>query len=86
MATIPCPDCGKTVSDRAQTCPNCSCPIAQVLAESSQRSGCLATLWSLPVAFFHGFTGEFFSKCPDCRKHVDPQAKRCPHCGKWFNR
>jgi predicted amidophosphoribosyltransferase len=56
------------------------------LAESSQRSGCLATLWSLPVAFFHGFTGEFFSKCPDCRKHVDPQAKRCPHCGKWFNR
>ncbi len=27
MALITCPDCGKTVSDRAAACPDCGCPI-----------------------------------------------------------
>ena len=27
MAIINCPECGKTVSDKAVTCPNCGCPI-----------------------------------------------------------
>lgn len=28
MAIIKCPDCGKEISDRAEACPNCGCPIA----------------------------------------------------------
>jgi len=28
MALINCPDCNTTVSDRADKCPNCHCPIA----------------------------------------------------------
>lgn len=27
MALIKCPECGKEISDRASTCPNCGCPI-----------------------------------------------------------
>lgn len=27
MAIINCPECGKTVSDKAAACPNCGCPI-----------------------------------------------------------
>jgi hypothetical protein len=30
---IECPDCGRKISDRAKVCPDCSCPIAEVLAE-----------------------------------------------------
>lgn len=28
MPLIKCPDCSTTVSDRADKCPNCHCPIA----------------------------------------------------------
>ena len=28
MALISCPECGKEISERAQSCPNCGCPIA----------------------------------------------------------
>ena len=27
MALIKCPECGKDVSDRAESCPNCGCPV-----------------------------------------------------------
>lgn len=30
MALINCPECGKEISDRALSCPNCGCPIASV--------------------------------------------------------
>lgn len=29
MALITCPECGKEVSDKAATCPNCGCPLQQ---------------------------------------------------------
>ena len=28
MALIKCPECGKEISDKAGSCPNCGCPIA----------------------------------------------------------
>ncbi len=34
MALIKCPECGKEISERAQSCPNCGCPI-QVQNESN---------------------------------------------------
>jgi hypothetical protein len=33
MALIECPDCGRKISDRAAVCPDCSCPVREVLAE-----------------------------------------------------
>ena len=30
MALVKCTECGKEVSDRATTCPNCGCPIAEL--------------------------------------------------------
>lgn len=29
MALITCPECGKEISDKAATCPNCGCPLQQ---------------------------------------------------------
>lgn len=33
MAIIKCPDCGKDISDRAEACPNCGCPVEKKEAE-----------------------------------------------------
>jgi len=33
MPLVTCPDCGKQVSDRAGSCPNCGCPIEQLRDE-----------------------------------------------------
>ena len=37
MALINCPECGKQISDRAEACPNCGCPLA-LQAPSTQSS------------------------------------------------
>ena len=36
MALIKCPECGREVSDRAQACPQCGCPIAAVPVSTPQ--------------------------------------------------
>ncbi len=33
MALINCPECGKEISDKATTCPNCGCPVAKETEE-----------------------------------------------------
>lgn len=33
MAMIQCPECGKQISDKAATCPNCGCPVKEVINE-----------------------------------------------------
>ena len=36
MALIKCPECGKEISDRASSCPNCGCPISQTTQADSK--------------------------------------------------
>lgn len=31
MALIKCPDCGREVSDKANACPNCGCPLSEMV-------------------------------------------------------
>jgi hypothetical protein len=31
MALIRCPECGRSVSDRAAACPNCGCPLSEIV-------------------------------------------------------
>lgn len=38
MALIKCADCGKEVSDRAKTCPNCGCPIECSIPDFSDET------------------------------------------------
>ena len=28
MSLIKCPECGKEISDKATSCPNCGCPVS----------------------------------------------------------
>lgn len=37
MAIIKCPECGKEVSDKAASCPNCGCPIHQSAQNTNQN-------------------------------------------------
>ncbi len=37
MALISCPDCGAKVSDRADRCPKCACPIAHSIIVKEDR-------------------------------------------------
>lgn len=34
---IECPDCGRKVSDRAAACPDCACPVAEVVAKQAAQ-------------------------------------------------
>ena len=37
MAMIYCPDCGRQLSNRAVTCLNCGCPIAQIVSSGGVK-------------------------------------------------
>lgn len=37
MALVPCPECGRKVSDRASACPACACPLDEVRAPPALR-------------------------------------------------
>lgn len=37
MALIKCPECGKEISDKANSCPNCGCPIVEPSKEGTVK-------------------------------------------------
>ena len=37
MALILCSECGKEFSDKAVSCPNCGCPVGNILQANSQQ-------------------------------------------------
>lgn len=38
MALIQCTECGRTVSDRAEICPGCGCPVKLILQDIEQKN------------------------------------------------
>lgn len=42
MALLKCPDCGKEVSSKAERCPNCGCPIDDIINSSEAKSDDIA--------------------------------------------
>ena len=38
MALIKCNECGKEISDKAKTCPNCGCPIEEIKIKEKVKS------------------------------------------------
>lgn len=38
MAMIKCPECGKDFSDKASACPNCGCPVSEILSTMDNTS------------------------------------------------
>ena len=72
MALIKCPECGKEISDMANSCPNCGYPIK----ENTQHNENTKKIYEYicdsdkcismcPVKEFNNFLGAT-CKCPDC--------------------
>ena len=55
MALIKCPECGKEVSDKAQSCPNCGCPLSEMVASGTVRI-------KMPNNIVEGWVGLFSSR------------------------
>lgn len=55
MAMIKCPECGKEISNKALTCPNCGCPIAETIMSGVVRI-------KIPNNIVVGLTGLFASR------------------------
>lgn len=75
---IECPDCGRKVSDRAKVCPDCACPVAEVVAEQRERERHEQSLQSRRAL-------EREVDCPKCEargfyKCLDGYAEWCVPC------
>lgn len=58
MALIKCPECGKEVSDKAQSCVNCGCPIGSSASVSTFRVACNTLQWFGNCSIVVEFNGE----------------------------
>ena len=55
MALIKCKECGKEISDRAKICPNCGCPLSDILKKGIVRI-------KMPNNIVQGWVGLFSSR------------------------
>lgn len=68
MATIPCPDCKKNVSENADTCPKCGAPITPeyvIEAKAKQKKTASGCLIFFLIVFALGFIGKNCSSDKD---------------------
>ena len=55
MAIIKCPECSKEISDKAKSCPNCGCPLEEIVTSGVVRI-------KMPNDIVEGFVGLFASR------------------------
>lgn len=55
MALIKCPECGKEISDKAHACPNCGCPLSEMVTSGIVRI-------KMPNNIVQGWAGLFSSR------------------------
>lgn len=55
MAIIKCPECSKGISDKAKSCPNCDCPLEEIITSGVVRI-------KKPNDIVEGFVGLFTSR------------------------
>lgn len=55
MALIKCPECSKEISDKANNCPNCGCPLSELITTGTVRI-------KMPNNVVEGWVGLFSSR------------------------
>ena len=55
MALIKCPECSKEISDKANSCPNCGCPLIDLITTGTVRI-------KMPNNIVEGWVGLFSSR------------------------
>ncbi|MBN4077919.1 zinc ribbon domain-containing protein [Nitrospina gracilis] len=71
MALIPCKECGKEISNKAVTCPNCGIPIPRMKYPHPEKS---KGLYFKPLPVF----------CRKCRTSIKYGQRFCETCGTYF--
>lgn len=64
MALIICVECGKSISDKSEICPNCGCPTKESIKEIEKKK----------------FKENYFYSCPICRKEYPNGTLECDVC------
>ena len=59
MALVQCPECGKSISDKAASCPNCGLPIVQQTETVNSNQSVICPVCNTPAILSMG-------KCPKC--------------------
>lgn len=74
MSLLKCPECNHDVSEYADTCPNCGCPISVIKNKKTEKENNIKN--NLP------------DKCPICGTSSNRinQEMRCPVCGYLYNK
>ncbi|MDE6384939.1 MAG: zinc ribbon domain-containing protein [Eubacterium sp.] len=80
MALIKCIECGKEISDRAERCIHCGCPITHSM-ENSNPSDSLETPMSEKQKQLYDLYVSAKSTCPNCGAQYKPESKFCAKCG-----
>lgn len=78
MALITCKQCGGKVSDRAEKCPHCGCPIGGV----KHCTECNAVITENEAVCPNcGHPTPWSRECPECGNYVLATEGTCPECG-----
>ena len=83
MSMIKCPECGKELSDKAETCINCGFPIKSCLELKKICPECKNPVENgISVCPTCGFDLKVDKwECVECHTFVDNNADKCPKCG-----
>ena len=71
MALIKCVECGKEISDKANACIHCGCPIVENNQEETNITSIMAHQEE-----------HYLIKCKVCGNDISNSAKICIHCGE----
>jgi len=75
MALIPCKECGKEISDKAVTCPNCGIPIPKEIGKNKEND--LTPYKGLKFKSYPTY-------CRKCRTPIKWEQNFCQTCGTYF--
>lgn len=82
MALIQCTECGHTVSDRAEICPGCGCPVKLILEEQQKLAQEEISLKQKTEESKKQIESIHQIQCPSCGEMTSSRKIKCEHCGE----
>lgn len=82
MALIQCTECGHTVSDRAEICPGCGCPVKLILEEQQKLAQEEISLKQKTEESKKQIESIHQIQCPSCGEMTSSRKIKCENCGE----
>lgn len=81
MALIKCTECGKEFSDKASACPNCGCPISEIVGTTTTQSNVTPQYQTSVVKKTTPTTQIQYKQCKKCGVKMGSSQTICVKCG-----